>query len=45
MLDQDLGDEELELEERMDTAPPPPTQEQNRDEEKENKASKGPKRT
>ena len=45
MLDQDLGDEELELEERMDTAPPPPTQEQNRDEEKESKASKGPKRT
>ena len=44
LLDQDLGDEEPELEE-MDTAPPPPTQEHDRDGEKNKKASKGPKRT
>ena len=30
LLDQDLGDEEPELEE-MDTAPPPPTQEHDRE--------------
>ena len=45
LLDQDLGDEELEMEERMDTAPPPPTQEHDRDGENKNKASKGPRRT
>ena len=44
LLDQDLGDEEPELEE-MDTAPPPPTQEHDRDGEKDKNTSKGPKRT
>ena len=41
VLDQDLGDVEPELEERMDTAPPPATQEQDNTVEKEGKASKG----
>ena len=45
VLDQDLGDVEPELEERMDTAPPPATQEQDDAKEKEGKAGKGQKRT
>ena len=45
VLDQDLGDVEPELEERMDTVPPPATQEQDNAMEKEGKASKGHKRT
>ena len=44
VLDQDLGDMDPELEERMDTAPPPATQEQDDAMEKEGKASKGHKR-
>ena len=45
MLDQELEVEELELEERMDTAPPPATQEQDDAMEKEGKTGKGQKRT
>ena len=45
VLDQDLGDMDPELEERMDTAPPPATQEQDDTMEKEGKANKGHKRT
>ena len=44
-LDQDLGDEELELVERMDVATPPHTKELTGEKEKEGKNTKAPKRT